>query len=86
MSFNTINRLIFSDSVKFFRFSSDCFVKNLGKNGFKDLSTEFDSNILDLINQKRLSLFEFISDFEKLKYELLSNKSFIVLLLVENAW
>ena len=58
----------------------------MGKNGFKDLSTEFDSNILDLINQKRLSLFEFISDFEKLKYELLSNKSFIVLLLVENAW
>ena len=55
MSFNINNKLIFINSFQFWSSSLDILVKNLSKNDFKYLSQEFDSNILDLVKQKRLN-------------------------------
>ena len=49
MSFNVNNKLSFIGSLQFLSFS----FKNLGKNGLKYSSYEFDSNVLDLVKQKR---------------------------------
>ena len=51
MSFTIINKLAFIDSF-FLRFSLDSLVKNLGKDNFKYLGQELNSDVLDLINQK----------------------------------
>ena len=48
MSFNLNNKLIVIDSFQILSFS----FKNVGKNDFKYLSYEFDSNVLDLVKQK----------------------------------
>ena len=46
MSFNINNKLSFNDS---FQLSLDSLVKNLGKDYFKQLSQESDTNVLDLV-------------------------------------
>ena len=51
MSFTIINNLAFIDSF-FLRFSLDSLVKNLGKDNFKYLGQELNSDVLDLIKQK----------------------------------
>ena len=51
MSFIIINKLAFIDSFSL-RFSLDSLVKNLGKDNFKYLGQELNSDVLDLINQK----------------------------------
>ena len=51
MSFTIINKLPFIDSF-FLRFSLDSLVKNLGKDNFKYLGQELNSDVLDLIKQK----------------------------------
>ena len=56
--------------------SSDILVKNLNKDDFKYLSPEFDSNVLDLGNQKRFYPYEYISDCEKFKEKLPSKENF----------
>ena len=55
----------------------DSSVKNLAKTDFKHFNQEFDSNILDLVEQKRFYPYEYMGDFEKFKQEL-PEKSFIV--------
>ena len=54
MSFNINNKLVFIDNFQILSSSLDSVVKNLGKNGFKSLSQEFDNNVLDLVKQKEL--------------------------------
>ena len=49
MSFNSNNKLIFVDSLQFLSSSLDSLVKNFGKNDFKYLSQEFDSDVLDIV-------------------------------------
>ena len=51
MSFTIINKVAFIDSFSL-RFSLDRLVKNLGKDNFKYLVQELNSDVLDLINQK----------------------------------
>ena len=51
-------------------------MKNLGKDDFKYLIQEFDSNVLDLVKQKGLYSYEFKSGFEKWKAK--TKKVFIV--------
>ena len=68
----------FIGSFQFLGFSLNSLVKNLGKDDFKYLSQEFNSNILDLANQKGFYPYEYMSHFEELKEELPSKKSFIV--------
>ena len=48
MSYNINNKLTFIDSFKFLSFSLNCLVKSLGKDDFKYLSQEFNSDVLDL--------------------------------------
>ena len=43
---------------------------------FKDLSQEFDNNLLDLIKKKGFYPYEYMSDFEKFKEELPSKENF----------
>ena len=76
MSFNINNKLIFIESFQFLSSSLDSLVKGLGKNGFKYLSQEFDSKVLDLAKQKGFHTDEYMSDFEKFKEELTSKENF----------
>ena len=48
MSFNINNKVIFIDSFQFLSSSLDSVVKNLGKDDFKYLSQECDTNVLEL--------------------------------------
>ena len=79
LSFTINNKLSFIDSFQFLSSSLDNLVKNLNKNGFQYLSQElFDDNVLDLVKQKGFYPYEYKSDFEKFKEELLRKKAFIV--------
>ena len=70
------NKLVFIDSFYFLSSSSDSLIKNLGKNDFKYLSQESDSNVLDLVKQKRISPYNYTSDSEKFKEESPSKEKF----------
>ena len=63
--FNINNRLVFIDSFQFSSSSLDTLVKNLGKNGFKNLGQE--GKVIDLVKQKRFYPYEYTSNFEKFK-------------------
>ena len=67
MSFSINNNLSFIDSFQFLSSSLDSLVINLGKDDFKNLSQEFDNNVLDLVKQKGFYPYEYMSDFEKFK-------------------
>ena len=67
MSFNISNKLIFIDSFPFLSSSLDSLVKNLGKNDFKYLRQEFDSNVLDLVKQKGFYPYKYMSHFQNFK-------------------
>ena len=67
MSFNINNKLGFTGSFHFLSSSLDSLVKNLGKNDFTYLSDEFDTNILDLVKQKGVHPYEYMSGFESFK-------------------
>ena len=54
ISNNINNKLIFIDSFQFLSFPLDDLVESLGKVDFNYLSQELDSNVLDLVKQKRL--------------------------------
>ena len=51
MDWKTIRalELSFIDTFRFLSCSLDSLVKNLGQNDFKDLSQEFDNNVLHLV-------------------------------------
>ena len=49
---NINNKVAFCNSFQFLSTLLDSLLKNLGKNHFKYLSQEFDSDVLDLVNQK----------------------------------
>ena len=53
-------------------------MKNLGKDGFKYLRQEFDSDVLDLVKQKGFFPYECMNDFEKFKKNCQAKKNFIV--------
>ena len=76
MSFNINNKLGFIDSFQFLSSSEDSLVKNLGKDVFKYLSQEFDSDVLDLVKQKGFCPYECMNDFEKFKGQLRSKEKF----------
>ena len=47
----------------------------MGKNDFKYLSQQLDSNVLDLVQQKGLHPYEYMSNFEKFKQKFPSKKN-----------
>ena len=77
ISFSINNKLLsFIDSFQFLSSSLDSLVKNLGKDDFKYLNQKFDNNVLDLVKQKGFYPYEYMSDFEKFKEQLLSKEKF----------
>ena len=76
ISFNINNKLVFIDSFQFLSPSLDSLVKHLDKNYFKYLSQEFDSNVLDLVKQRGVYPYEYMSDFDKFKGELPNKEKF----------
>ena len=76
MTFSINNKSSFIDSFQFLSSSLDSLIKNLGKDGFKYLSQQFDNNVLDLVKQKGFYPCEYMSDFEKFKEELPSKERF----------
>ena len=74
MNFSINTKLSFIDSFPFLSSSLDSLVKNLGKDGLKYLSQEFDNNVLDLVKHKGFYPYEYMSDFEKFKEKLPSKE------------
>ena len=68
VTFNINNKFrIFIDSFQFLTSLLNSLVKNLGKDEFKYLSQEFDSNILNSVKQKGFYLYEYLSSFKRLE-------------------
>ena len=53
-------------------------MRNLNNDDFKYLGQEFDQNKLDLVKQKELYPYEYMTDFEKFKENYQAMESFIV--------
>ena len=69
MGFTINNKLSFLD---IFQFPSSL----LNKDHLKYSIQEFDNSVLDLVNQKRLYPYEYMTDFENFKEKLLSKENF----------
>ena len=54
--------------------SLDSLVKNLSDNGFKYLSEEFSSDLLELVKQKGVYAYEYMNSFERFKENKLPDK------------
>ena len=78
MTFNIINKIIFIDSFQFLSSPLERLVKILGKNDFKYLSQDLDSKVLDLVKQKGLHPYEYISGFESFKKKLPQGKKIFI--------
>ena len=61
---STINKnLVFTDSMQFMNSSLDKLVENLSDNDFKFLSQEFSGNLLKLVKQEGVYLYEYGDSF-----------------------
>ena len=69
MGFTINNKLSFLD---IFQFPSSL----LNKDDLKYSIQEFDNSVLDLVKQKRLYPYEYMTDFENFKEKLLSKENF----------
>ena len=76
ISFNINNKLAFIDSFLFVSSSLDSLVKNLGKDDYKYLSQELNSNVRVLARQKGFYPYENMNNFEKFKGQLTSKEKF----------
>ena len=76
MSFTINNNLSFINHFQFLSSSLDSLVKNLSKDNFKYLNQQIDNNVIDLVKQKGFYSYEYMSDFENFKEELLSKEKF----------
>ena len=76
MSFTINDKLSFIDSFQSLNSSLDSLVKNLSQDDFKNLSQEFDNNVLHLVKQKGFYPYEYMTDFKKFKEELPSKEKF----------
>ena len=71
----TINKnLAFIDSMPFMNFSLDALVKNLSDNDFKYLSEEFSGDLLKLVKQKGVYLYEYMDSFKTFSENKLPDK------------
>ena len=76
MSFSRNNKFVFIDSFQFVRSSLDSVVKHLGKDDFKYLSQEFDSEVLDPGKRKECYPYKYMNDPIKSKEQLTSKEKF----------
>ena len=77
----TINKiLVFIGSMQFINSIVNILVKNLSDNDFKYLSQEISDDLLELVKQKGVYPYEYMSNFKKFSDEQLPNRSkFLVL-------
>ena len=61
MDFTINKNLVFIDSMQFMNSSSDALVKNLSDNDFNYLSQEFSGGLLELVKQKGVYPFEYLT-------------------------
>ena len=61
MAFTINKNLVFIDSMQFMNSSSDALVKNLSDNDFNYLSQEFSGGLLELVKQKGVYPFEYLT-------------------------
>ena len=73
MGFTINSKLSFLDSFQFLSSLLNSFVKNLKKDDLKYSIQEFDNSVLDLVKQKILYPYEYMTDFLYL-----TKKTFIV--------
>ena len=65
MAFTINKTLVFIDSMQFTNSSLEASVKNLSDNEFKYLSQEFSGDLLELVKQKGVYLYEYMDSFKK---------------------
>ena len=64
MAFTIKDNLVFIDGMQFLKFSLDTLVKNFSEMGFKYLSQEFSSDLLELVRQKRVYTYGYMDSFK----------------------
>ena len=70
ITFSINNKLCFINSFQSLSSSPGSLVKNLNKDDLRCLAQKFDNNVLCLVKQNGLYLYEYMSDSEKFKEEL----------------
>ena len=74
MLFTIKNKLVFIDSMQFVNSSLNPLVKNLSDKDFKYLSKEFGDDLLELVKQKGVYPFQYMSNFKKFSEDTLPNR------------
>ena len=64
---NKYFKIVFKDSLKFLNSSIEALVKNLPKDGFKNLEKHFTPEHVKLLKQKEFFPYDYLEDIEKLK-------------------
>ena len=65
MAFTINKTLVFIDSMQFTNSGLEASIKNLSDNEFKYLSQEFSGDLLELVKQKGVYLYEYMDSFKK---------------------
>ena len=74
MAFTNNKNLVFIDSMQFINSSLDVLVKNLSEIDFKYSSQDFSGDLLNLVKQKGVYPYEYVSSSEKFFDEKLPDK------------
>ena len=74
MAFTINNNLVFIDSMQFMKLSSDPLVKSLSDNDFKCFSQEFSGDLLELVRQKGVYLYDYMDSFKKFSEDKLPDR------------
>ena len=74
MAFTIDKNLVYIDSMQFMNSSLNKVVKNLTDNDFKYLSQEFSGDLLELVKQTGVYLYEYIDSFEKFSEDKLPDR------------
>ena len=74
LNFIINNKFSFINSFQLLRSSLDSLVKTLGRVDFQYLNQAFNNNVLDLVKQKGLCPYGYMTDFEKFKEQLSSKE------------
>ena len=74
MAFTINNNLVFIDSMQIMNSCLDALVKNLSDNDFKYSAEELRSDLLELIKQKGVYLYEYMDSFQKFSEDKLPDR------------
>ena len=74
MTFTFNKDLVFIDSMQFVNSILDSLVKNLPDNDFKYLSEKFNGDLLKVVKQKGVYLYEYMDSFKKFSKDKLPDR------------